>query len=50
MDNFAHLFQGFAIAFTPVNLLMALVGAFMGIVVGLCPASVLWPAAHCCCL
>lgn len=37
MDNFAHLFQGFAIAFTPVNLLMALVGAFMGIVVGAMP-------------
>ena len=37
MDNFAHLFQGFAIAFTPVNLLTALVGAFMGIVVGAMP-------------
>lgn len=37
MGNFAHLFQGFAIAFTPLNLLMALAGAFMGIVVGAMP-------------
>lgn len=33
MDNFALLFQGFAVACTPINLLAALAGAFMGIVV-----------------
>ena len=37
MQNFALLFQGFATAFSPVNLLAALAGAFMGIVVGAMP-------------
>lgn len=37
MENFALLFQGFATAFSPVNLLAALAGAFMGIVVGAMP-------------
>lgn len=37
MENFAALFQGFATAITPINLLAALAGCIMGIVVGAMP-------------
>ena len=37
MDNIAALMQGFAVAATPINLLMALAGAFVGTIVGLLP-------------
>lgn len=37
MENFTLLFQGFATACTPINLIAALAGAFMGIVVGAMP-------------
>lgn len=37
MDNFNSLWQGFAVAATPMNLLMALVGSFVGTVVGALP-------------
>lgn len=37
MENFLLLFQGFATAITPANLLAALAGALMGIVVGAMP-------------
>ena len=37
MDNLTSLWQGFAVAATPINLLMALVGSFVGTVVGALP-------------
>lgn len=37
MDNFNSLWQGFAVAATPMNLLMALIGSFVGTVVGALP-------------
>ena len=37
MDDIAALMHGFSVAATPVNLLMALVGAFTGTIVGLLP-------------
>ncbi len=37
MGTLAHLGSGFAMALSPVNLLMALVGAFLGTVVGVLP-------------
>lgn len=37
MENFALLFQGFATAISPVNVLAALAGCIMGIVVGAMP-------------
>ena len=37
MDNITALLHGFAIAATPINLLMALAGAFVGTIVGLLP-------------
>lgn len=37
MENFALLFQGFSVALLPQNILAALAGAFMGIVVGAMP-------------
>lgn len=37
MDTFNFLMQGFAIATTPQNLIIALVGAFIGTIVGMLP-------------
>jgi len=37
MDNLQSLWQGFSVAATPLNLLMALVGSFVGTVVGALP-------------
>lgn len=37
MDVFSGLMQGFAVALTPMNLLMCLVGCFLGTVVGVLP-------------
>ena len=37
MDNITALLHGFAVAATPINLLMALAGAFVGTIVGLLP-------------
>ena len=37
MDNLTSLWHGFAVAATPINLLMALVGSFVGTVVGALP-------------
>ena len=37
MDSFAHLAQGFAVAAKPINLLVALLGSFLGTVIGLLP-------------
>lgn len=37
MDNLTSLWHGFAVAATPLNLLMALVGSFVGTVVGALP-------------
>ena len=37
MDSFAHLAQGFVVAAKPINLLVALVGSFLGTVIGLLP-------------
>lgn len=34
MDTFDFLMHGFAIASTPENLLIALIGAFLGTIVG----------------
>lgn len=37
MDTWIHLSQGFAVAMTPENLLIALIGCFVGTIVGLPP-------------
>lgn len=37
MESFGHLLDGFAVALTPLNLLLGLIGAFIGTVVGLLP-------------
>ena len=37
MDSFSSLAYGFGVAFTPFNLLMALLGTFFGTIVGLLP-------------
>ena len=37
MDTLAHLAQGFAVAAKPINLLVALIGSFLGTIVGLLP-------------
>lgn len=37
MDSLSHLASGFAVALTPINLLVAALGAFIGTVVGLLP-------------
>ena len=37
MDTFDFLMHGFAIASTPKNLLIALIGAFLGTIVGMLP-------------
>ena len=37
MDTFEFLMHGFAIASTPKNLLIALIGAFLGTIVGMLP-------------
>ena len=37
MDILTHLLQGFAVAGTPTNLLIALAGAFLGTIIGLLP-------------
>ena len=37
MDTFDFLMHGFAIASTPQNLLIALIGAFLGTIVGMLP-------------
>jgi len=37
MDTFEFLMHGFAIASTPENLLIALIGAFLGTIVGMLP-------------
>ncbi len=37
MENIAALMHGFAVAATPINLMMALAGAFVGTIVGLLP-------------
>ncbi|MFC5300649.1 tripartite tricarboxylate transporter permease [Azospira restricta] len=37
METFNHLFQGFAVAGTPTNLMIALAGCFLGTVIGLLP-------------
>ena len=37
MDTFDFLMHGFAVASTPKNLLLALIGAFLGTIVGMLP-------------
>ena len=37
MDTLAHLISGFGVALTPMNLLIAAIGALIGTVVGLLP-------------
>lgn len=37
MDTFAHLMTGFGVAFTPMNLAVAALGALIGTIVGLLP-------------
>ncbi|MDU7868127.1 MAG: hypothetical protein E7J78_13445, partial [Pantoea sp.] len=37
MDTWSFLMQGFAVAMTPENLLIALIGCFIGTIVGLLP-------------
>ncbi|MDR7095357.1 tripartite tricarboxylate transporter permease [Hydrogenophaga laconesensis] len=37
MDTLRHLLDGFGVAFSPVNLLIAAIGSFIGTVVGLLP-------------
>lgn len=37
MDTWMYLSQGFAVALTPENLVIALIGCFVGTVVGLLP-------------
>ncbi|MGX6477363.1 hypothetical protein ACWM1Q_22060 [Klebsiella grimontii] len=37
MDIWIYLSQGFAVAMTPTNLLIALIGCFVGTIVGLLP-------------
>ena len=47
--SFDFLFQGFATAFSLQNLLWALVGCFIGTLVGVLPALVLSPGSRSCC-
>lgn len=37
MDTIAHLWSGFGVALTPMNLLVAALGAFLGTIVGMLP-------------
>lgn len=37
MDTWSFLMQGFAVAMTPENLMIALIGCFIGTIVGLLP-------------
>ncbi len=37
MDTWIYLSQGFAVAMTPENLVIALIGCFVGTIVGLLP-------------
>ncbi len=37
METLGYLFDGFGVAFAPINLLVALLGAFLGTVVGMLP-------------
>ncbi|MGY4451573.1 TctA family transporter [Bradyrhizobium sp. i1.3.1] len=37
MELFANLAHGFAVAFSPINLLMCLIGALVGTLVGVLP-------------
>src|SRR6218665_2991723 len=37
METLRHLLDGFGVAFSPVNLLIAAIGSFIGTVVGLLP-------------
>ena len=37
MDTWYFLMQGFGVALTPENLLIALIGCFIGTIVGLLP-------------
>ena len=37
MDTLRHLIDGFGVAFSPINLLIAAIGSFIGTVVGLLP-------------
>src|SRR3990167_2267795 len=53
MDVIAHLLEGFAVAGTPTNLLIALIGAFLGTVIGMLPGlgpingvAILMPIAY----
>ena len=40
MDTLSNLAIGFGVAFTPLNLLVATVGAFLGTIVGVLPGLV----------
>ena len=37
MDVLKHLMEGFGVAFSPVNLVIAALGSFIGTIVGLLP-------------
>ena len=37
MNTLEHLLQGFGVALAPVNLLLGLIGSFIGTVVGMLP-------------
>ena len=39
MDTWIYLSQGFAVAMTPENLVIALIGCFVGTIVGLLPGG-----------
>ena len=50
MDVFSYLMHGFQVAMLPENLLIALIGAFIGTIVGMLPGwgqLMVWPS---CCL
>jgi putative tricarboxylic transport membrane protein len=49
MDTWIYLSQGFAVAMTPENLLIALIGCFVGTIVGLLPGLGLSTAWRSCC-
>lgn len=48
MENIQLLMHGFSTLFTFSNVGAALLGAVLGLVVGRCPVSEVWPVWPCC--
>ena len=49
MDLLANLSLGFSVALTPINLLYAFIGCFLGTLIGVLPGIGPWPPSPCCC-